>query len=65
MTYLSWVASYEGRSDAAYYDVLLPRLMDEITLLDGVGLITVPQTPAVRLDVGRAIGSVADELCRN
>ena len=65
MTYLSWVASYEGRSDAAYFDVLLPRLMDEITLLDGVGLITVPQTPAVRLDVGRGIDSVADELCRN
>ena len=65
MTYLSWVALYEGRSDAAYLDVLLPRLMDEITLIDGIGLITVPQAPALRLDVGRRIDSVADELCRN
>lgn len=65
MTYLSWVALYEGRSDAAYFDVLLPRLMDEITLLEGLGPVTVPQAPALRLSSGRAVPEVAEELCRN
>ena len=35
MIHLSWVAVCEGQSDTTYFDVLLPRLMDEIVLLDG------------------------------
>lgn len=65
MTYLSWVALYEGRTDAVYFDVLLPRLMDEITRLEGVGPVTVPQAPALRLTVGRGVEAVTAELCRN
>lgn len=65
MSYLSWVAFYEGRSDAAYYDILLPRLMDELTLLEGRRPVTVPQAPALSLSVGREIDRVAQEICRN
>lgn len=65
MTYVGWVAHYEGQGNAAYYDVLLPRVMDEITTLHATRAITIPQTPALRLDVGRSVDQVAQELCRN
>ena len=65
MIYLSWVAFCEGQSDAAYFDILLPRLIDEIVLLDGTQPVEVPQAPALRLDVGRSTDEVAKELCRN
>ncbi len=65
MTYVGWVAHYEGQGDAAYYDVLLPRVMDEITMLQATRAVIIPQTPALRLNVGRNVDQVAQELCRN
>jgi hypothetical protein len=62
MTYVSWAALYEGASDAAYFGVLLPRIMDELILARGVGNATVPTTPAILLNRGD-VASVANEAC--
>lgn len=48
MTYVAWAALYEGESDAAYYNVLIPRLMEDI-VLSGTKLPTIPSMPAIRL----------------
>lgn len=63
--YIGWVAFCEGQSDSAYYDVLLPRVMEEITAAERVRAVTIPQTPAHRVKSGRSIGDVADELSKN
>ena len=65
MIYLSWAAVYEGPGDAAYYDVLLPRLIEDVVAREGTQRVEVPETPAARIAVGRTIGEVAKEVCRN
>jgi len=65
MIYLAWVGLYEGPTDASYYDVLLPRVMEEITRAEGTRAVVVPQAPAMRLDVGREVDRVSHELCYN
>lgn len=62
MTYVSWAALYEGPSDAAYFGVLLPRLMDEIILADGIRNSTIPSVPAIILERGDVM-TVATEAC--
>ena len=62
--YLGWAAYYEGASDAAYFDVLIPRVLDDILLREGTRPITVPEGPALRLGVrSRQVDHVAAEIC--
>ena len=66
MTYVSWATFHEGPSDALYFDVLLPRLIEDIITREGVRHSDVPLNPAVRLgNNGRAVGLVAEEACAN
>ena len=45
--YLSWAVLYEGSSDAAYFNVLIPRLIDDLALT-GKRPVEIPQTPAIQ-----------------
>ena len=61
MTYVAWTVLYEGETDAAYYNVLIPRLMEDLVVA-GTKLPTIPTAPAIRLK--RAGPSeVAEEAC--
>jgi hypothetical protein len=62
MTYLSWAALYEGSTDQAYLELLIPRVMEDIILLYGIGHATVPPAPAIRLRRGQ-VDEVAREAC--
>ena len=62
MIYLSWAAMYEGADDAAYFNVLIPRVMEEITLQHGTRISTIPANPAVIIPRG-AIGKVSKKAC--
>ena|ERR1043165_794688 len=61
MIYLSWLAFYEGATDRAYFDVLIPRLLEEIALQSGTQDIIVPPMPVLR--PGREPRSV-DEIAK-
>ena len=66
MIYLAWAGFYEGGSDRSYYDVLLPRLMEEITLADAIQQVTIATTPVVQLGRNsRNVEDVAREICAN
>src|SRR5580704_2959022 len=62
MTYVGWAALYEGPSDAAYFGVLLPRVMDELILTRGIRNSIVPALPAILLKRGDVV-TVAIEAC--
>jgi hypothetical protein len=62
MIYLSWGVMYEGQTDSAYFDALIPRLMDDIVLSRGVASASIPTTPAVRIPRG-SVGEVAQRAC--
>ncbi len=62
MTYVSWAALYEGSTDQLYFDVLIPRIMDEMILAKGVRNSTIPAAPSLLLKRGSA-DSIARELC--
>lgn len=64
MTYVSWAALHEGRADALYFEVLLPRLMEDIVAADGIRNSDIPLVPAISLGKrGRAVDDVAAEIC--
>ncbi|MEO5335578.1 MAG: DUF4276 family protein [Magnetospirillum sp. WYHS-4] len=64
--HLAWAAYYEGGSDRAYFDVLLPRIMEEITLSDGLRQVSIPNAAAVHLGLkNREVAAVAAEACAN
>jgi hypothetical protein len=63
MIYLSWAVLYEGDTDAAYFDLLIPRLMDEIVMVHGTRHANIPTAPALRLR-RQAVGNVAKEACQ-
>jgi Domain of unknown function (DUF4276) len=66
MTYVSWATFHEGPSDALYFDVLLPRLIEDIITREGVRHSDIPSNPAARLGIrGRSIDQVAAEACAN
>jgi hypothetical protein len=46
MTYVSWAALYEGHSDAQYFGILIPRLMEHLIISRGTRNATVPQSAA-------------------
>jgi hypothetical protein len=62
MTYVSWGVLYEGNTDAAYFDILIPRIMEEIILARGTRHSTIPATSAIRLRRG-SVEEVAHEAC--
>jgi hypothetical protein len=62
MTYVSWAVLYEGATDRAYFDVLIPRVMEEIVLKCGIRLSTIPSNPAVLLSRD-TVEKVAKEAC--
>ena len=62
MIYLSWAILYEGTTDQAYYDLLIPRVMEEIVRLHGTTHSTIPPDPAIRLTRG-PVERVAREAC--
>ena len=64
MTYLSWSAFHEGPTDALYFEVLIPRLMEAIIIADGIGHSDIPTAPAIKLGKnGRDLDEVAAEIC--
>jgi len=63
MTYLSWAVLHEGDTDAAWLDLLIPRLMDEIVMLHGIRHSTIPAAPALRLRRA-SVDEVANEACQ-
>ncbi|MGJ0621447.1 MAG: hypothetical protein ACR65Z_12155 [Methylocystis sp.] len=62
MTYISWAAMYEGASDKAYLEVLLPRVIQEMVFSHGVRKTTVPDAAAVTIARG-PIDEAAREIC--
>ena len=62
MTYVAWAVLYEGSTDRAYFDVLIPRLMEEIVLFYGIRSCTIPTNPAILLSRG-SVAEVAKEAC--
>jgi hypothetical protein len=62
MTYLSWAALYEGATDEAYFEQLIPRVMEEVIMHQGIRNATIPPAPAVRLR-RRSADEVAEEAC--
>jgi hypothetical protein len=62
MTYVSWAALYEGETDAVYFDILIPRMMEEIVTSRGTRHSTIPTASAGRLRRG-AVAEVAREAC--
>ena len=63
--YLAWAVFYEGFTDAAYFDILLPKILDEVLAEKGTRPVQVPALPTVYLGRrGRQVGTVAEEICR-
>jgi Domain of unknown function (DUF4276) len=64
MTYVSWAAFYEGPTDESYFDILLPRIMEDLVLCYGTRNVTIPDVAAVILGkIGRGVDEVANEAC--
>src|ERR1700722_15591805 len=59
---ISWAALYEGATDQAYFELLIPRLMADIIMVLGTRHSTIPPAPAVRLQRG-PVENVAKEAC--
>jgi hypothetical protein len=64
MTYICWTALYEGVTDKQYFDVLIPRFIEEILRRDGIRNSTIPLQPVFYLgDEGRDIETVSARAC--
>ncbi len=61
MTYVAWAVLYEGETDASYFDVIIPRLMEDLVIA-GPRLATIPLVPAIRLRRASP-DKVAEEAC--
>lgn len=62
--YLSWSAYYEGTSDAQYFNVIIPRLLDEIIRTSGKRPCEVAEYPALEFGIGnRLFDDVATRIC--
>jgi len=62
MTYVSWAALYEGATDQAYFDLLIPRAMESIITLRGTRNSTISPAAAVRIQRG-PVEKAAQEIC--
>lgn len=66
MTYISWAALYEGAHDSEYFNILIPKLMEEIVIEERVRDADIPLDPvAIFGRNGREIDSVTREICEN
>jgi hypothetical protein len=63
MIYLSWAALYEGATDTSYLGVLLPRIMEAISLADGRQEIRVPPDAVYGTGLPREMQSFAEAAC--
>lgn len=64
--FVTWASVYEGSTDASYFDILLPRVLNDILLQHGSRPVGVADFPAVRLgERGREIAKIATEICEN
>lgn len=64
MIYLSWAAMHEGTTDHAYFDVIIPQLMEDLVRRRGTCEATVPQVAAVEFGKsGRSVKEVASDIC--
>lgn len=63
MTYLSWAVLYEGETDAAYFDVLIPRIMGELVMARGIRHSDIPLIPAARLQRD-TVANAAERICQ-
>ena len=64
MSYIAYGVFYEGSSDAAYFDVLIPKVLEDILLDAGEPLVEYPAQPTHHFGSGnRAIDTVAKEIC--
>lgn len=62
--YLSWSAFYEGATDAHYFNVLIPRLLDDIVRTDCLKPCDIIEFPAVQFGVrSRSFDKVSEEIC--
>lgn len=62
--YLSWSAFYEGTTDAQYFNVLIPRVLDDIIRERGKRPCDVGEYPAVEFGIReRSFNAVAEEIC--
>ncbi|MDR3440559.1 hypothetical protein [Telmatospirillum sp.] len=65
MIYLSWAAMHEGATDRAYFDILIPLVMEDLVRRRGTCEAIVPQAAAVEFDrSGRLVDAVAADICR-
>jgi len=56
----------EGAGDRQYFEVLLPRILDEISRQVGIRAVDIPDTPAVRLGRrGSGTDAIVKEVCDN
>lgn len=66
MIYLSWAAMYEGSTDRAYFNVLIPLLMEDLVRRRGICEANVPQAGAVEFGrSGRLVNEVAADICND
>lgn len=63
MSYVAWGALYEGPSDEAYFNVLIPRMMTDLVARFGTRNSTIPLSPATTLTRG-SVTHIAEEACR-
>lgn len=62
--YLSWAAFYEGRTDASYFNVLIPRMLEEVLRVDGRRPYDVGLAPAVQFGIAeRDFDKISNEIC--
>lgn len=62
--YLSWSAFYEGTTDAQYFNVLIPKILDEIIRECGKRPCDVGEFPAVEFGIdNRSFDGAAKEIC--
>jgi hypothetical protein len=66
MIYVAWASLYEGSSDVGYFDILIPRLMEDLLARRGRQSAVVPATPSIRLgSTNRSVAAVAAEMCKS
>jgi hypothetical protein len=64
VTYVCWAALYEGNTDRAYFNVLIPRIIENLLITEGIRNSSVTTAPTVELGAkGRSVELVAAEAC--
>ena len=63
MTYVAFAVYYEGSTDRSYFNVLLPKIMQELVLQHGVRHSTIPEGPVLDLARG-SVDDVAVAFCK-